>query len=44
MQDAAKQYLKLLVLTAASGGTVNGAAACRFVVIYYAFVNEFARQ
>jgi len=44
LQDAAKQYLKLLVLTAASGGTVNGAAACRFVVIYYAFVNEFARQ
>uniref|UniRef100_A0A7I4BUC1 Uncharacterized protein n=1 Tax=Physcomitrium patens TaxID=3218 RepID=A0A7I4BUC1_PHYPA len=27
-KDAAKQYLKLLVLTAASGGNVNGAAAC----------------
>nr|XP_024365673.1 histone-lysine N-methyltransferase ASHH2-like isoform X2 [Physcomitrium patens] len=27
-RDTAKQYLKLLVLTAASGGSVNGAAAC----------------
>jgi hypothetical protein len=28
MQDAAKQYLKLLVLTATSGDSVNGTAAC----------------
>jgi hypothetical protein len=32
VQDAAKQYLKLLVLTATSGDSVNGTAACRFVM------------
>jgi hypothetical protein len=43
LQDAAKQYLKLLVLTAASGGNVNGAAACRFVIhfLWIVFVIDF---
>lgn len=43
LQDAAKQYLKLLVLTAASGGNVNGAAACRFVILIPCrlFITEF---
>ena len=34
LQDVGRQYLKLLVLTAASGGNVNGAAACRFVFCF----------